>query len=66
MYKRIVVKLGTSVLTGGERHLNQARMVDLDALRDAGHYLPAINLAANLRGATIGTDLKAGTGWRVT
>ena len=23
MYKRIVVKLGTSVLTGGERHLNQ-------------------------------------------
>jgi glutamate 5-kinase len=29
MYKRIVVKLGTSVLTGGERHLNQARMVDL-------------------------------------
>jgi glutamate 5-kinase len=29
MYKRIVVKLGTSVLTGGERHLNQARMVEL-------------------------------------
>lgn len=29
MYKRIVVKLGTSVLTGGERHLNRARMVEL-------------------------------------
>ena len=29
MYKRIVVKLGTSVLTGGERQLNQARMVEI-------------------------------------
>lgn len=29
MYKRIVVKLGTSVLTNGGRQLNQARMVDL-------------------------------------
>jgi glutamate 5-kinase len=29
MYKRIVVKFGTSVLTGGERQLNQARMVDM-------------------------------------
>ncbi|MFN3334113.1 MAG: glutamate 5-kinase, partial [Caldilinea sp.] len=29
MYKRIVVKLGTSVLTGGGRQLNQARMVDI-------------------------------------
>ena len=41
MYKRIVVKLGTSVLTGGERHLNQARMVDLarqcSALYQRGH-----------------------------
>ena len=27
--KRIVVKLGTSVLTGGGKHLDQARMVDL-------------------------------------
>ena len=41
MHKRIVVKLGTSVLTGGERHLNQARMVDLArqfaALYQRGH-----------------------------
>jgi glutamate 5-kinase len=29
MYKRIVVKLGTSVLTGGARHLDHPRMVDL-------------------------------------
>jgi glutamate 5-kinase len=29
MYKRIVVKLGTSVLTGGARQLNQARMVNI-------------------------------------
>lgn len=37
MYKRIVVKLGTSVLTGGERHLNQGRMVEL-ARQCAGLY----------------------------
>lgn len=29
MYKRIVVKLGTSVLTGGTRHLDHPRMVEL-------------------------------------
>lgn len=29
MYKRIVVKLGTSVLTGGSRQLNQPRMVEI-------------------------------------
>jgi glutamate 5-kinase len=29
MYKRIVVKLGTSVLTGGSQRLNRAAMVDL-------------------------------------
>lgn len=29
MYQRIVVKLGTSVLTGGTPHLNHAHMVDL-------------------------------------
>ena len=29
MYKRLVIKLGTSVLTGGSRQMNQARMVDL-------------------------------------
>ena len=28
-YKRIVVKLGTSVLTGGARQLDRARMVEL-------------------------------------
>ncbi len=41
MYKRIVVKLGTSVLTAGERQLNQARMVELArqcaALYQRGH-----------------------------
>ncbi|MCB0115223.1 MAG: glutamate 5-kinase [Caldilineaceae bacterium] len=29
MYKRVVVKLGTSVLTGGSRHLNRPQMVEL-------------------------------------
>ena len=29
MYHRIVIKLGTSVLTGGTRKFNRARMVDL-------------------------------------
>ena len=29
MYKRIVVKLGTSVLTGGSRHLDRAGMVEV-------------------------------------
>ncbi len=29
MYQRIVIKLGTSVLTGGARHLNQPHMVEL-------------------------------------
>ena len=29
MYHRIVVKLGTSVLTGGARHLDRPRMVEL-------------------------------------
>jgi len=29
MYKRIVVKLGTSILTGGGRYLDQARMVEI-------------------------------------
>jgi len=38
---RIVIKLGTSVLTGGGKHLDQARMIDLVrqvvALHQAGH-----------------------------
>jgi hypothetical protein len=42
--------------------LAQARMVDLDAVQDAGHFLPAIQLAHNLRGATVATDLKEGRG----
>jgi glutamate 5-kinase len=29
MYKRVVVKLGTSVLTGGSRHLHKPQMVEL-------------------------------------
>lgn len=29
MYKRVVVKLGTSVLTGGEKQLNRPRMIEL-------------------------------------
>ncbi len=29
MYKRIVVKLGTSVLTGGTRHLDRPCMIEL-------------------------------------
>ncbi|MCB0056609.1 MAG: glutamate 5-kinase, partial [Caldilineaceae bacterium] len=41
MYKRIVIKLGTSVLTGGGRHLDRARMVELvrqcAQLHHAGH-----------------------------
>jgi hypothetical protein len=45
--------------------LAQSRMVDLDALQQAGHFLPAIHLAANLRGATVATDLRGGAGWPV-
>ncbi len=41
MYKRIVVKLGTSVLTGGTQHLDQPRIVELTrqcaTLYHAGH-----------------------------
>jgi len=29
MHKRIVTKLGTSVLTGGTQHLDRAHMVEL-------------------------------------
>jgi hypothetical protein len=45
--------------------LAQARTVDLDALQKAGHFLPALQLAFNARGATVATDLKAGTGCRL-
>ncbi len=37
-------------------------MVDLDALQGVGHFLPAVHLALNLRGATVATDLKGGVG----
>jgi len=42
--------------------LAQLRMVDLDALKGAGHFLPAIQPALNLRGATVATNLKGGAG----
>jgi hypothetical protein len=46
--------------------LAQARMVDLDSLQRAGHFLPAIYLGINLRGATVATDLKGGMGCPVS
>lgn len=46
--------------------LAQSRMVDLDALQKAGHFLPAIYLALNLRGATVATDLKRGGGCSIS
>ena len=46
--------------------LAQARLVDLDSLKTAGQYLPAIQLALNLRGATVATDLKGGLGCPVS
>jgi hypothetical protein len=46
--------------------LAQARTVDIDALEGGGHFLPAIQLAHNPRGATIATDLKGGVGCPVT
>lgn len=48
--KSIVVKLGTSVLTGGKLELDQARMVDLvrqcAALQNAGHKIVICTSAA--------------------
>lgn len=50
MYKRIVVKLGTSVLTGGSRHLNHPRMVDLvrqcAELHHQGHEIIVVTSGA--------------------
>jgi hypothetical protein len=46
--------------------LARSRLVDLDSLRMAGQYLPAIQLALNLRGATVATDLKGGRGCPVS
>ncbi len=42
--------------------LAKLRMVDLPALEQAGHFLPALYLGFNPRGATVATDFKAGTG----
>jgi hypothetical protein len=42
--------------------LAQLRMIDLDALQETGQYLPAVQLALNLRGATVATDFKGGVG----
>ncbi len=43
MAKRIVIKIGTSVLTGGTRRLNRAHMLEIvrqcAVLRDAGHRI---------------------------
>jgi glutamate 5-kinase len=50
MRKRIVVKLGTSVLTGGTRYLDQARMVEVTRqcaeLRKQGHEMVVVTSAA--------------------
>jgi glutamate 5-kinase len=50
MHKRIVIKLGTSVLTGGGRQLNQARMVEIArqcaVLYDQGHDVIVCTSAA--------------------
>lgn len=50
MYKRIVVKLGTSVLTGGERQLNQARMVEI-ARQCAALYARGLDVVVCSSGA---------------
>ncbi|MCE3266648.1 MAG: uncharacterized protein K0S15_1357 [Solirubrobacterales bacterium] len=42
--------------------LAKVRMVDLDALQEAGHFLPATYLGLNLRGITVATDFLAGRG----
>jgi hypothetical protein len=42
--------------------LAKIRMVDLDALQEAGHFLPATYLGLNLKGVTVATDFLAGRG----
>ncbi len=50
MYQRIVVKLGTSVLTGGTPQLDRAHMVELArqcaALQRAGHEIIIVTSGA--------------------
>lgn len=54
MYKRIVIKLGTSVLTGGSRHLNHPHMVDLvrqcAELHHRGHEIIVVSSGAQAAG----------------
>ncbi len=50
MYKRIVVKLGTSVLTGGARQLDQARMVEI-ARQCAALYQQGVDVVVCTSGA---------------
>jgi hypothetical protein len=42
--------------------LAKLRMVDLDALEEAGHFLPATYLGLNLRGVTVATDFLTNKG----
>jgi hypothetical protein len=42
--------------------LAKLRMVDLDALQEAGHFVPATYLAFNAKGVTVATDFLAGRG----
>lgn len=42
--------------------LAKLRMVDLDALQQAGHFVPATYLAFNAKGVTVATDFLAGRG----
>lgn len=56
MYKRIVVKLGTSVLTSGSRQFDQSRMVDLARqcaeLQRRGHEMIVTSSGAMAAGRT--------------
>lgn len=42
--------------------LAKVRMVDLDALGEAGHFVPATYLGFNAKGVTVGTDFLFGRG----
>lgn len=42
--------------------LAKLRMVDLDVLQQAGHFIPATYLAYNAKGVTVATDFLAGRG----
>jgi hypothetical protein len=42
--------------------LAKVRMVDLDALQEAGHFVPATYLAFNAKGVTVATDFLTGRG----